>query len=99
QNLARLAGSGLGGVIAATGGITAVALADAASFVVSAALIALIRTNGLNAARGLAWRPRARAAAPAEAGAAGAAEAAAAEAGAAPGAGRSVRARGPPRGA
>jgi len=50
QNLARLAGSGLGGVIAATGGITAVALADAASFVASAALIALIGTIGRNAA-------------------------------------------------
>jgi Na+/melibiose symporter-like transporter len=82
QNLARLAGSGLGGVIAATGGITAVALADAASFVVSAALIALIRTNGLNAARRPAWRPRARAAAKAEAGAAAAEAGAAARAGA-----------------
>jgi Na+/melibiose symporter-like transporter len=50
QNLARLAGSGLGGVIAATGGITAVALADAASFVASAVLIALIGTIGRNAA-------------------------------------------------
>jgi Na+/melibiose symporter-like transporter len=86
QNLARLAGSGLGGVIAATGGITAVALADAASFVVSAALIALIRTNGLNAARRPAWRPRARAAAKAAAGAA-----ARAGAGARPEARRSLR--------
>src|SRR5579872_294728 len=42
QNLARLAGSAIGGVIAAVGGIGAVALADAASFVLSAALIALI---------------------------------------------------------
>jgi predicted MFS family arabinose efflux permease len=65
QNLARLTGSGLGGVIAATGGITAVALADAASFLVSAALIALIKTIGLNAAPGPAWRSRARVAAPA----------------------------------
>jgi Na+/melibiose symporter-like transporter len=46
QNLARLAGSGLGGVIAAAGGIAAVALADAASFVISAALIALVATSG-----------------------------------------------------
>ena len=46
QNLSRLAGSALGGVIAAAGGIAAVALADAASFVVSAALIALIRATG-----------------------------------------------------
>jgi MFS family permease len=42
QNLSRLAGSAVGGVIAAIGGIGAVALADAASFVLSAALIALI---------------------------------------------------------
>jgi predicted MFS family arabinose efflux permease len=42
-NTSRLAGSALGGVIAAAGGISAVALADAASFVISAALIALIR--------------------------------------------------------
>jgi MFS family permease len=46
QNLARLAGSGLGGVIAAAGGIAAVALADAASFVISAALIALVAASG-----------------------------------------------------
>jgi Na+/melibiose symporter-like transporter len=60
QNLARLVGSGLGGVIAATGGITALALADTASFLVSAALIALIKTIGLNAAQGPARRPPAR---------------------------------------
>src|SRR5260370_13525852 len=46
QNLSRLAGSALGGVIAAAGGIAAVALADAASFVVSAALLALIPAPG-----------------------------------------------------
>jgi MFS family permease len=46
QNLARLGGSGVGGVIAAAGGIAAVALADAASFVISAALIALVATSG-----------------------------------------------------
>jgi Na+/melibiose symporter-like transporter len=46
QNLARLAGSGLGGVIAAAGGIAAVALADAASFAISAGLIAFVVTSG-----------------------------------------------------
>jgi Na+/melibiose symporter-like transporter len=46
QNLARLTGSGLGGVIAAAGGIAAVAVADAASFVISAALIALVAVSG-----------------------------------------------------
>jgi Na+/melibiose symporter-like transporter len=46
QNLSRLAGSALGGVIAAAGGIAAVTLADAASFVLSAALITLIRVSG-----------------------------------------------------
>jgi Na+/melibiose symporter-like transporter len=50
QNLARLAGSALGGVIAAAGGITAVTLADAGSFIVSAALIALVRAPGRAAA-------------------------------------------------
>jgi predicted MFS family arabinose efflux permease len=51
QNLSRLAGSAAGGVLAAAGGIGAVALADAASFVLSAALIALIRRSA-RAARG-----------------------------------------------
>jgi Na+/melibiose symporter-like transporter len=45
-NVSRLAGSALGGVIAATSGITGVSLADAASFVASAALLALVRTSG-----------------------------------------------------
>jgi len=45
-DLSRLAGSALGGIIAATSGITGVALADAASFLASAALLALIRTSG-----------------------------------------------------
>jgi predicted MFS family arabinose efflux permease len=49
QNVSRLAGSGLGGIIAAVGGITAVALADAASFVISAGLIVLIRAAGRTA--------------------------------------------------
>jgi len=48
-DMARLAGSGLGGVIAAVGGITAVTLTDAASFIGSAALIALVRTSGSTA--------------------------------------------------
>jgi Na+/melibiose symporter-like transporter len=46
SNLSRLAGSALGGVIAATSGITGVSLADSASFVASAALLALVRTSG-----------------------------------------------------
>jgi MFS family permease len=68
-NASRLAGSALGGVIAAAGGIGAVTLADAASFVISAALIALIRADGrirpgqaapepaASAHRGIACRP------------------------------------------
>jgi MFS family permease len=51
QNLSRLAGSAVGGVVAAAGGIGAVALADAASFVLSAVLIALIHAPR-RAARG-----------------------------------------------
>jgi predicted MFS family arabinose efflux permease len=46
RNIARLVGSGLGGVIAATGGIRAVAVADAITFLVAAALVARIRTAG-----------------------------------------------------
>jgi predicted MFS family arabinose efflux permease len=46
RNLARLAGSGLGGVIAATGGIRGIAVADAASFLLAAALVTRIRTSG-----------------------------------------------------
>jgi Na+/melibiose symporter-like transporter len=46
SNVSRLAGSALGGVIAATSGITGVSLADAASFIASAALLALVRTSG-----------------------------------------------------
>ena len=45
QNLARLAGSALGGILAALGGIITITLADATSFVVSAAFIACIRTS------------------------------------------------------
>jgi Na+/melibiose symporter-like transporter len=44
--VARLAGGALGGLAAATGGIPAVALLDAATFVVSALLLSRIRTSG-----------------------------------------------------
>lgn len=57
QNLSRLAGSALGGVIAAAGGIAGLALADAASFVVSAALIALIRATGRTPSSSATSRP------------------------------------------
>ncbi len=50
-NVARLAGSAFGGILAAAGGIVAVTLIDAASFLASAALLALIRTSGLTVAR------------------------------------------------
>jgi MFS family permease len=46
HNLARLAGGGLGGVLAALGGIPLVALADVASFLVAAYLVSRIRTSG-----------------------------------------------------
>lgn len=42
RDISRLAGSGLGGVIAAVGGITAVTFSDAASFLFSAALLVLV---------------------------------------------------------
>lgn len=50
-NVSRLAGSALGGVLAAAGGIVAVTLADAASFLASAVLLTLVRTSGRTAAR------------------------------------------------
>ena len=46
SQLARLGGSALGGVAAATGGVPAVALLDMATFVVAAVLVARIRTSG-----------------------------------------------------
>jgi predicted MFS family arabinose efflux permease len=46
RNLARLIGSGLGGVIAAAGGIRAIAVADAVTFLVAAFLVTRIRTAG-----------------------------------------------------
>jgi MFS family permease len=51
QNIARLAGGGLGGVLAALGGIPLVAVADVASFLVAAYLVARIRTSGAVAER------------------------------------------------
>jgi len=51
SNVSRLAGSAAGGILAAAGGIIAVTLADAASFVISAALLALVRASGRTAAR------------------------------------------------
>jgi Na+/melibiose symporter-like transporter len=51
SNVARLAGSALGGIIAAAAGVGAVTIADAASFVASAALLALVRATGRAAAR------------------------------------------------
>src|SRR5580704_8694699 len=50
-NVSRLAGSALGGVLAAFGGIIAVTLVDAASFLASAALLGLVRTSGRTASR------------------------------------------------
>ncbi len=52
SNVSRLAGSALGGILAAAGGIVAVTLIDAASFLASAALLALVRTSGRTASGG-----------------------------------------------
>jgi Na+/melibiose symporter-like transporter len=46
SNASRLAGSALGGILVAAGGLAAVTLTDAASFAASAALLALVRTSG-----------------------------------------------------
>ena len=46
QQLSRLVGGALGGVAAAVGGITAVALLDAVTFLVATALVLRIRTTG-----------------------------------------------------
>jgi Na+/melibiose symporter-like transporter len=51
EDISRLAGSGLGGVIAAAGGITAVALADTASFIAAIALLAVVSTSGRTTSR------------------------------------------------
>lgn len=45
NNMGRLVGPAIGGLLYATGGIGAVAVVDAASFAISAGLIALIRAN------------------------------------------------------
>ena len=47
QHVARLVGSAAGGIVAAWGGIAAVALADAATFVISALLLSRIATRPL----------------------------------------------------
>jgi predicted MFS family arabinose efflux permease len=46
RNLARLVGSGLGGVVAAAGGIRAIAVVDAVTFLLAALLVTRIRTSG-----------------------------------------------------
>lgn len=46
NNLGRLVGPALGGLVYAAGGLTGVVLADAATFLVSAALVAAIRADG-----------------------------------------------------
>ena len=46
RDLSRLVGSAIGGVVAAAGGLVAVTLVDAASFLVCASLIAALRTSG-----------------------------------------------------
>jgi predicted MFS family arabinose efflux permease len=64
NHLARLIGPVIGGIVVATGGLLAVTMIDAASFLVSAALIASIRTahgravrhDSLEHAAATAWR-------------------------------------------
>jgi MFS family permease len=51
RHLARLIGPAIGGVVVALGGLTAVAILDAASFLLAAALIAAIRTTRSRAER------------------------------------------------
>ncbi len=51
RNLARLIGPAVGGTVFAFGGLTAVTLADAASFLVAAVMIALIRGPSFRAVR------------------------------------------------
>lgn len=46
RELSRLIGSAVGGVVVASGGITALAIADAATYVIAAALVARIRSSG-----------------------------------------------------
>jgi MFS family permease len=49
RNLARLIGPAVGGIVFAFGGLTAVTVADAASFLVSASMIGLIRGGSFRA--------------------------------------------------
>jgi Na+/melibiose symporter-like transporter len=49
--VSRLAGSALGGILAAVGGIIAVTMVDATSFVASAVLLVFVRTSGRTATR------------------------------------------------
>ncbi len=51
QNVARLVGGAVGGVLAAVGGVPLVALADAGTFLLAAFLVSRIRTSGAVAAR------------------------------------------------
>jgi predicted MFS family arabinose efflux permease len=51
HNLARLIGPAVGGTVFAFGGLTAVTIADAASFLVSATMIGLIRGSSFRAVR------------------------------------------------
>ncbi|MGH3254654.1 MAG: MFS transporter [Streptosporangiaceae bacterium] len=46
SNASRLAGSAIGGILVAVGGLAAVTITDAASFVGSAILLTLVRTSG-----------------------------------------------------
>jgi predicted MFS family arabinose efflux permease len=57
SDVSRLAGSGLGGLIAAVGGLTAVTLSDAASFLVSAGLLVLVRARVPAGARARSQAP------------------------------------------
>jgi MFS family permease len=55
DNLGRLVGPALGGVLYASGGLTAVVLVDAVTFLVSAALVALIRAKARAERSGAEW--------------------------------------------
>jgi Na+/melibiose symporter-like transporter len=46
RDLSRLLGSALGGIVVTAGGVTALAVADAATYLVSAALIGTVATSG-----------------------------------------------------
>lgn len=59
NQLARLIGPAVGGIIVAVGGLTAVAIIDAATFVISAALIGSIRTRRTRALPGDSLEQRA----------------------------------------